>query len=152
DSRLGNYLSGMRPVLQTALPFHHTFFALAVSQCSRETKEAISKFYNTTIRFSFQCNPYSQSAILSSRKAMLSDAQTFVGKTFRLAISNNENQLMTLTEATDHYFVFQSYLNTAPKPEFLYFNKQEFKERFLDSGISLVAKLKHNLRLGVQNG
>ena len=59
---------------------------------------------------------------------------------------------MTLTEATDHYFVFQSFLKSAPEPESLYFDKKEFKERFLDSGITLIARLEHNLQLGLQNG
>lgn len=152
DSRLAKYLSEMHPVSQNALQFQHTFFEMDVSQCSQESKEAINKFYNNTVQLSFQSNSYFKSAILAPGEEMLSDAKKFVGKTFRLALSKNENHLMTLTEATDHYFVFQSFLESAPEPESLYFNKKEFKESFLDSGITLIARLKHNLHLGIQNG
>jgi len=152
DSRFGKYLSNIHPVSQNALQFQHSFFEMDISQCSQESKATINKFYNSTVQFSFQSNPYFKAAILSPREEVLSDAKKFVGKTFRLALSKNESHLMTLTEATDHYFVFQSFLKSAPEPESLYFNKKEFKERFLDSGITLIARLKHNLQLGVQNG
>ncbi|HEA22813.1 hypothetical protein LCGC14_0676300 [marine sediment metagenome] len=150
--RLREYLSAVHPVMENALQLKHTFFEMDVSQCSKEDKDAICKFYNETVVFSFRTNPYFKASVLTPKEEILLDAKKFVGETFRLSISKNESSLMTLTEATERYFVFQSFLKSAPEPESIYFDRPEFKERFLDSGITLIAHLKHNLRLGVRNG
>lgn len=152
SSRLSDFLSAVHPVIENTLQFRHTFFKEDVAQYSKENKDAICEFYNGTVVFSFRSNPYFKASILSPTEEVLSDAKKFVGKTFRLSLSKNENSLMTLTEATDRYFVFQSFLKSAPEPESIYFDRQEFKRRFLDSGITPIAHLKHNLRLGVRNG
>ncbi|KKL82133.1 hypothetical protein LCGC14_1987790, partial [marine sediment metagenome] len=152
SSRLGDFLSAVHPAMENALQFGHTFFKEDVSQCSKEDKDTICEFYNGTVLFSFLTNPNFRASILSPTEEVPTDAKKFVGKTFRLPLSKNENSLMTLTEATDRYFVFQSFLKSAPGPESIYFDRQEFKRRFLDSGITLIAHLKHDLRLGVRSG
>ena len=149
---LEHYLSALHPVCENTLRFKHTFFETDVSEYTKENRIVIDKFYNETVLKSFRGNPYFKTSVLSPTEDLLSDPKKMMGKPFRLELSKNEHSIMTLTEATDRYFVFQSFLRTAPKPESIYFNKQEFKERFLDSGIVLMARLKHGLQLGVQNG
>ncbi len=150
--RLQSQLGALHPVNHDTLQFKHTFFEADGMPYEKEDSDIISAFYNETIQQSFRGNPYFKTSILLASEEILTDPNQYLGRQFNLPLSEGNPSIMTLTEATQRYLVFQSYLETAPKPESLYFSTREFKERFLDSKIELIARLKHNLRLGIHKG
>lgn len=150
--RLGQLLSAIHPSVSNALRFQHTFLAADGISNLQKDKDLVSAFYNRAIQKSFRSNPYFRASLLSPSEEVLSNPDPFVGKQFHLPISEGESTIMTLTEATARYLVFQSFLETAPKSESLYFSTQEFRQRFLDSSITLIAHLKHDLQLGTHKG
>lgn len=150
--KLDEYLAALHPETDSKLKFTHVFFDTHAFKVKDETKKGIQGFYNNAILRSFQSNTYFKNSISPPKEDLILNPNDYLGKQFYLSLSKDNETIMTLTEATDRYFVFQSFMETAPKPESIYFERREFKERFLDSGITLLARLKHNLQLGVQNG
>lgn len=150
--KLEEYFAALHPEVDRKLRLEHIFFDTHALKVGQENKNAIHRFYNDTVLQSFHSNSYFKNSISAPMEDLLLNPKNYLGKQFYLSLSKDKETIMTLTEATDRYFVFQSYLETAPKPEAIYFDRQEFKERFLDSGITLLARLKHGLHLGVQNG
>ncbi|GMN05488.1 hypothetical protein MTsPCn5_08760 [Croceitalea sp. MTPC5] len=150
--RLERYFGALHPEMGNKLKLSHIFFDIGALKVGQDYKLAICRVYNDAVRQTFHSNTYFQNSISSPKEDLLVNPKNYFGQQFYLSLSQGKETIMTLTEATDLYFVFQSFMETAPKQESIYFEKQEFKKRFLDSGIIVLAHLKHGLRLGVQNG
>ncbi|MDF0716551.1 hypothetical protein PY092_10360 [Muricauda sp. 334s03] len=145
-------VSALHPVEKSSLRFEHSFYGADRLQNERKDSRSIAAFYNDAVQLTFQSNPYFKESILLPSEQVVSDPIQYVGKQFHLSEFEGKYNIMTLTEATERYLVFQSFLETAPKSESHYFGMQEFKERFLDSKIELIAYLKHGLQLGIHKG
>tara|TARA_R110000765_G_scaffold9911_3_gene30861 strand:+ start:44513 stop:45784 length:1272 start_codon:yes stop_codon:yes gene_type:complete len=152
SQKLQEHFAAQHPQSGKELRFIQSFLSPDISTIANVDFKRISEFYNEAVQKTFRSNTYFKNSVLSPNEDLLTDPKEQLNRQFHLPLSKDKTTIMTLTEATDRYFVFQSYLKTAPKPESLYFDQQEFRARFLDSGITLIAHLKHNLSLGVQNG
>ncbi len=152
ENRLTNYFNVLHPRTDNRLQFIQRYSGTDNLDVKEEHQNAIHSFYNNIVKQAFHSNSYLKNSILLPSEDVLLNPANYLGKQFYLPIENGKEDILTLTEANDRYLVFQSFLKTVPKPECIYFDHQEFKERFLDSGIELLAILKHGLRLGVQNG
>ena len=150
--RVQKHFASQHPQSGKALRFEHMFLEKKIHQTPKKGLEKISEFYNEVVQQSFHSNTYFKNSVLIPNEGLMTKPAAYLNRQFHLRLSDDNDTIMTLTEATDRYFVFQSYLKSAPNPESLYFDKQEFKERFLDSAITVLASLKHDLCLGVQNG
>lgn len=145
-------VSVLHPSKNSTLKFEHSFYGTDNSQDERKDNGSIATFYNNAVQLAFHSNLGFKASILLPNEEVVSDPIRYVGKQFDLSEPEGGYSIMTLTEATERYLVFQSFLEMAPKAESFYFSIQEFKERFLDSKIELIAILKHGLKLGVLKG
>ena len=150
--RVQKHFAYQHPQAGKELRLEHMFLEKEIHQTPKKDWEKISEFYNEVVQQSFHSSTYFKNSILIPDEGLMTKSAAYMNRQFHLRLSDDNATIMTLTEATDRYFVFQSYLKSAPNPESLYFDKQEFKERFLDSAITVLANLKHDLCLGVQNG
>lgn len=151
--KLMQHISSLHPSSSEDLRLEHFFCGQNVLNGTKVNTSAIHNFYNIMIQDIFQCNAYFKTGIITPNKNLISKPKKYLQRQFHLPLITGEQPwIMTLTEVTERYFVFESFLNAAPKPEAFYFSCQEFKERFLDNNIDIIARLKYDLLLGIDKG
>jgi|GEM_PF-2496949 len=149
----GQFIARIHPNASDHLRLEHAYSANNINDVHQSMDlNHLQGSYNLCVSKAFHANKYFGKSVLSPDENLLENPELYLGKQFRLSLSGKQPTIATLSEANGHYLSFQSFLQSAPKPETSYFTIAEFKRMFLDSKIELVALLKFNLRLGVKEG
>lgn len=152
ESKLTRIISQLHPKKGNTIQFEHSFFHNDIKKTFPKNWESVAKKYNEIIHKSFKSNKYFENGIIKLNLDILKNLSENEGQTFLFPLPYRGHQIFKLTEANDQYLVFQSFLETTPTPNTFYFSHDDIKKICLDAKIQTMAKLKHNLLLGVENG
>jgi len=142
-NKIVEIFQNLHPTEGNALQYEHHFLENTLKQNTPEESKEMTTIYSNVITESFNSNKYFENGLIKLNSNVIENPTNFLELPILFPSPQNENQIFKLTEVNNKYLVFQSYLQTVPKP---------YTEIYLKEQVEPIAKLKHNLLLGIDNG